>query len=375
MNRFEELIHSASARPDVIVHLGAGSCKEYEFFKTLGSSRIIFVEPDQALVKTANSKFINVNNVSVISRAVALENGRQVLRITNNRRFSSLLPPGELSDYYPNVEVTGEAEVEAVTLQKLCRDEGLSGESANLLVAELQGMEKEIFPDVEIDTLQIFNWIILRTSECDLYEPTSNRAPPSLVETMRNAGFTTLVFKEAVPPFINILCLRTDDSIQARSQIQSLNAEKDTQIQEIKKLTNSVVRKSDKLREARSEIQSLNAEKETRLRRIEELEDTINTKSSEASELQQTLRINNKLLLKSDTDLKDLQAQYRTALQHQEQQHALLCELKEKLQLAAEYYQKLNLQNLVLDGDMLEQSESDIVKSANGDEGEDQITK
>ena len=75
--------------------------------------------------------------------------------------------------------------------------------------------------------------------------------------------------------------------------------------------------------------------------------------------MQQTLRINNKLILKSDNDLRDLQSQYRTALQYQEQQHNLLSELKAKLHQASSFYQKLNLQNLVIDTDLLEQDDPD----------------
>ena len=85
--------------------------------------------------------------------------------------------------------------------------------------------------------------------------------------------------------------------------------------------------------------------------------------------MQQTLRINSKLIFRSDTDLRDLQLQYRAALQHQEQQHTLLCELKEKLYQASKFYQKLNLKNLVIDADQLEQGRSNTVKSRSDNEG------
>ena len=83
--------------------------------------------------------------------------------------------------------------------------------------------------------------------------------------------------------------------------------------------------------------------------------------------MQQTLRINNKLMLKSEADLSDLQNQHRIALQLQEQQHSLLCELKEKLGQASQFYRKLNIQNLVLDGDMSDQNNSGEVDSLDSD--------
>ena len=64
-----------------------------------------------------------------------------------------------------------------------------------------------------------------------------------------------------------------------------------------------------------------------------------------------------------------MQQQYRAALQHQEKQHTLLYELKGKLQQASKFYQKLNLQNLVLDADLLEQNDADTDESHNIEEG------
>ena len=122
MNRFEELITSVSALPSVIVHLGAGTCSEYELYNALNSDQLIFVEPDQHLAESATDTFNNSSHVKIIPHAIAAKNGQQTLNITNNRRFSSLLLPDELLNYYPNIEINDKAEVEAVTLTKLCQD-------------------------------------------------------------------------------------------------------------------------------------------------------------------------------------------------------------------------------------------------------------
>ena len=129
----------------------------------------------------------------------------------------------------------------------------------------------------------------------------------------------------------------------------------------------SLTSKSDELTKAQTHILSLKKENANQLQLAKELADSVKVKEKELTEMQQTLRINNKLILKSDSDLRDLQLQYRAALQHQEQQHTLLCELKEKLHQASEFYQKLNLQNLVFDADLLEQSNSDTADSHSDD--------
>ena len=77
MNRFEELIKSVSATPSVIVHLGAGTCCEYESYKAINSDRVIYVEPDQYLVETTTETFANTSHVKIIPHAIAAKNGQQ----------------------------------------------------------------------------------------------------------------------------------------------------------------------------------------------------------------------------------------------------------------------------------------------------------
>ena len=84
--------------------------------------------------------------------------------------------------------------------------------------------------------------------------------------------------------------------------------------------------------------------------------------------MQKTLSSNNKLMLKSNADLSDLQDQYRIAIQRQDQQHSMLCELKEKLSQAVTYYRKLNLQDLAIDGDLLNQGDLASEESPNDDD-------
>lgn len=374
MNRFEELIASVAAKPSVVVHLGAGACKEYEAYRSLNSSRIIFVEPDQQLAEQASNKFNKSTDVTVVTRAIAPEDGRQLLNITNNRRFSSLLLPAGLLEFYPNVAVIEEIEVEAITLEQLCQDEKIIDETDNLLVVELQGLEKEIFSFLAKNTLHKFKWLIIRSSEQNLYKPASDIMQKNLAQAIRDAGYTVLIFKEDAPPFINILCIRDEAALEnaqlrtRETKLVNLGRKYKNQIVKIEK---SLVSKSDEASTAQERINSLRVEKEAQLHQIKELTESGKEKTKKMAEMQQTLRINNKLLFKSDTDLRDLQLQYRNSLQHQQQQHTLLCELKEKLRQASEFYQKLNLQNLVLDSDMLKQGNPDTVDSFSKDDSED----
>lgn len=418
MNRIAELIKSVSVAPSVIVHIGAGTCSQHDLYKVISSDRIIYVEADQHLAEVATDSFQNTSQVKVIPCAIDIENGQQTLNITNNRRFSSLLSPAELLDFYPNIEVETQVEVEAITLARLCRVEEVNKDSNNLLVAELQGVEKGVFASAKVDTLQKFKWVIIRSSKTDLYTPVSDNEQRSLSEVLQKASFTVLAFEDAAPPFMYFLCLRDDAAIdnkrllaqeasllktsrvlkrnlseqkadiadlrtshataidelesslasksnklsETKTLIQSITSQKGHQQQNLEEMKIAIDAKSSELTQAQKQIQSLLTEKEDLKQKIKKLVGSVSKKENELTEMQQTLKINNKLTLKSDMDLRDLQEQYRTALQHQDQQHMLLSELKEKLRQASAFYHKLNLQNLVIETDMLEQDESESDK-------------
>jgi hypothetical protein len=538
MNKFRELILSVSAEPSIVIHLGAGTCSELDFYQSLAVNRIIFTEPDPELAGIAGNKFIDMTGVSVVTTAVAVGDGQQVLNIANNRRFSSLLTPARLLDFYPNIEIIDRKKVDTTTLEKLCQGAGIDNTTDNLLVIEAQGLEKEIIPATAKHILQSFKWVIIRSSNEDIYKPSKSTGQLGVQQAMRNAHFTVLVFDEDTPPFVNFLCIRNDSALgneqlkiretdlldviagfedevaTLQDQLKLLDDVNKSLLKQVKELSSSIVFRSDELESAREKIQTISAERdklqkdsselkiaqskiaklssyleaerstvsrlsaenekllkqsdnelkivrskiaklssyleaerstvsrlsdenekllkqsdnelkiaqskiaklssyleverstvsglsaenekllkqsdnelkiaqskiaklssyleverstvsglsaenEKLLKQSDNLTNSLRQNNIEFSEMQQTLRINNKLMLKSDTDLKDLQLQYRNVLQHQEQQNALLGELKAKLRQASEFYKSLNLQNLVLDGNMLEQVDSD----------------
>ncbi len=518
MNRFEELLKSLSAQPSVIVHLGAGDCTEHEFYNSIHPDHIFYVEPDQLLAEAAADAFSDAPHVRIIPCAIATTDGPQTLNVTNNRRFSSLLLPAELLDFYPNITVDNTTGVEAVTLNRFCRNQAVDRNADNLLVAEIQGMEKEVFPSTEVTTLQKFKWIIVRTSEEKLYAAATEGVQQSLSDTLQEAGFMVFSFAEEAPPYVNIVGIRNDSVIES-SELKAINSDlldtvkvlefnlskKDTALgtlkissaaeqansqvvlatraaeleaaqvqiksiadeiekqqqnnQEITRIlndktaeldasealvkstraenedlnrqldtatktiqakstdldvsealvksikadnkdlkrqldtatstieaksadldenealvksieaenkdlkrqldtaTSTIEEKSVELNAAQFRIQSLSDKNSHQEQQVSALTASLQAKAQEISGIQQTLRINNKLILKSDTDLRELQTQYRTALQHQEHQHILLSELKDKLRQASLYYQKLNLQSPLIDADLIAQDE------------------
>lgn len=420
MTHFANIIKSLGASPSTIVHLGSGACAEHALYESLQPSQIIYVEPDQYLAKSASRVIHNTPFAKVIPCAIATKNGYRQLNITNNRRFSSLLAPEKLLDFYPNIVVDQQIEVETITLEKLCREENVEIESDSLLVTELQGFENELFCTASRETLNRFKWIIIRSSEQPLYKPSAEAEACNLFEVMRKAGYRALVFDEDFPPFVNLICTRNDAEKDARrlkadkqdllntirvlehnlskqialvstlrqdhretiiglnealefqkhkfDDVQNLNqlviAERNELQSQTKELSKTIkTLKSEQLK-AQNQIQSVTNENTTHQQLVANLKNELEKKSIEISEIQQTLQMNSKLALKSDADLRNLQLQYRTILQKHEQQQVVMGELKMKLHQASSYYRKLDLKNLVIESDLLDQDTppQDVIK-------------
>lgn len=497
MNRFKDIICSLPSTPDTIVHIGAGSCKEYSLYSSLQAERVIFVEPDGYLASKARKQYGAVSNVTILECAISVKEGKQMLNVTNNRRFSSLLKPGDLLEYFPNIEIIEKIKVRVLTLESLCQHTKINNNEKRdrLLVAELQGLEESVFSAATVETLEKFKWIIIRSSEKNQYQTLPAKTQENLIDTMQNLGYTVLSFAENAPPFNTILCIRNkakrenervrlqnndlvntlrvlehnfsktitkldvlkartkkrmekakkvirknskeaakallqvqvisgekaalqqktkelmgvvetkveeltqaqgetqslatekaalqqkteglaevvktkaEELIQTHGETQTLAAEKAALQQKMEELTGIVETKVEELTQAQGETQTLATEKSALQQQTDELTELLNKKSDESDEMQQTVRINNKLLLKTDADMRDLQIKYRTALEYQDKQYALLTELKEKLRQASVYYQKLSLQNLVIDEEVLKNIDATSTESGSEDSG------
>ncbi len=310
MNSFEQLITSIAAEPEIVLHLGVGSCKEYEIYQDMQAERYIFVEPQPQPAQNPINKFESSAKVELISKAIASKRGRQVLKLTSSPSLRRPLSPAKLLDYYHDIFGSGEIEVDTITLEQLCTQEDIDDTTDNLLVADLQGLDEDIFPTLAVSTLNKFKWIIIRTTTLLIHQPVINDTRETLLDAIRNAGYMVLVFTEETTSSVNILCVKNQ-----------------------------------------AELESVHLKEQ-----LSGLESTI-------INLEQDLHIKTKLLLKADVDSKDLQRQYKTALHHQDQQHHLLCELKGKLTQAATLYHQLNLQDIELGVDTLLPESPDTVPS------------
>jgi len=210
MHNLKDIIQIIGARPDTVLHLGAGYCSEHSLYQNIGAHKTIFVEANPELVTQARQLYKTAETVTVKQFAVNIDEKPVTLNISNNPRFSSLLKPDHLLDYYPNICIEQQTEVNGCTLEGLCQSEGLSSERENLLVSEIQGMEKVIFLRADPKCLQKFKWIVISTNDENLFSEADEVSVRDMTIMLEAAAFTTLVFSDGTTPFSTIACVRND---------------------------------------------------------------------------------------------------------------------------------------------------------------------
>ncbi len=376
--RFEQIIAAIPGQLNTVIHVGAGFCKELEYYTGRGVENIYLVEPNDDLISRARRKTSMLAHVRLINLAVAPEAGEEVLNITNNLRFSSLLEPQKLFDFFPNVEVIDRRPVEATTLESLCSEIEFDNQTNNLLVMEVQGLEYEILQSTSDETLDHFNWILVRSSRDNLYRTPAPTGQNYVSSCLTTPDYSRLTFEEETPPFISHLyqlnraqrelSKEKSKGAELRNSLGRLESLLEAQRADQKNKTHSMEQSKREIIKLRQNSEKLKVDHDN-LRIIHERVNTdydnlsaqsdqqqveMKIKTAELDEVNRSLRLSNKLCSKLNADLTDLQERFKTSIENQQQQHLLLCELKDRLGQATEFYQQLSLEDQQFDGDVLE---------------------
>lgn len=184
---------AAHARPDTVVHAGAGRGREVEDYCRMGAARIVLLEASPALAGSLG-KLANMDGTILVKQA-AISPGRGTCRayVCANTRsdtdgseeFSQLKPTG-LLEIHAAIQVVREESVDASTLQDVLGDMMWTSER-NLLVLELNGLEGGVLESTPASLLHAFQWICMRLPENPLYENGATLA--EVIPVMKAAGF------------------------------------------------------------------------------------------------------------------------------------------------------------------------------------------
>lgn len=201
-----DLIAGNVASAATVVHLGAGACRELDVYRRLNAERIVLVEPnaDHTAAHSANGA-----RVDRIEAAIAAEDGRATLHVTNDPRFSALREPKALLERYPGLRVTGTREVEALSLTSLVEKIELSAGNEHLLVCELQGLESQILQTTATTVLKRFRQVLIRTLD-------NGRGPgrDPIRDGLTAADFSVVRVPDPANPFVVYVAVRNPHEVQ-----------------------------------------------------------------------------------------------------------------------------------------------------------------
>ncbi len=270
MSGINSIISSIPEDISGVVHIGAGYCTQSELYKELGVNSVIFVEPDAQLFHAASRKFLHSPHITVLQKTVAGKSEERILFQLNNKRFSSLLEPSGILEHYPNLAITDQIAVDAITLETFCDDIQLPEKKSCLLVLELQGEEANILAKTPQHILQNFKWIVVRSSKEPLYGIPSAPAEAAIQDTLINAKFDSLCFIDDIPIFCSYLFIRNDAELANKA----LENEKEAALTSIQSLTDDILHLSN-------QISDLTKEKELLDSKISETSDSLNATQAE----------------------------------------------------------------------------------------------
>jgi FkbM family methyltransferase len=148
-----------------VIHIGGHRGQEYVYYKALGLTNIIFIEPQ---LDNFNILSTNVGaECSLFNIALGNFEGEADMftEVANQGQSSSLLQPHQHLSQYPDIIFDGKIKVGVTKLDLLPFDRA----SYNFINIDVQGYELEVFKG-GIDTLNNIDYVYAEVNRAELYK-------------------------------------------------------------------------------------------------------------------------------------------------------------------------------------------------------------
>ena len=256
LRNFEKLFATKANAAGTVVHIGAGICSELPEYERLKFEKIQLVEAHSGLAEQLAKKVKNVDHVNVSNVVVAAKEGAVPFIRTNNPRFDSLKKPAAIKEFFPNLSVVNDAIVNAVSLDALLKTFALDSAKENVLVLELQGAETDILGSVIPANLQLFSWLIIKTSDVAVYDNKADNA--DLCSVAKKFGFEPIYTEELTFPF----CVKTYKRNDAEIALYKTKQKADQLEIELNKVNTAYVGVKSELETSQSDLVAVKLELE-----------------------------------------------------------------------------------------------------------------
>lgn len=297
------------ATPAHIVHFGAGICHELERYLQSGAKQITLVEADTSTCKRLRQRVKVHQQVQVINAAVAAVSAEATLFVYNFTAANSLREATGLYDIYPGLKLKTEIPLTTISPEELLQPLELDSQQTNWLTIDTPGEELPILKAIhDAGQLDHFNLLNVYCGTGNFYQDSADAH--TLLQQLKSWGYEVISRNSQSDPD------RPCWTLQRNPLFPELAA--------VREKLSELKQELDKVNNARAEQ--------------DELHQQIEKANQELAESRQAASNNAKLLKLKENDLKELQQRYKQAIKVQEQQHQLLMQIGERLQLASKYF-------------------------------------
>lgn len=200
IEQLDKLIALRKEQLGVVVHVGAGICKEFEYYERCNPTKLLLVDADKEACAELKEKTAHMKNCEVLNNGVSAANQQLTLYSYNNSRLNSSLAPQLLADYFPGIETFNQQTISSITLGNLLDNIKLSSSAdsgkLNVLILDVLGCEIDLIKSAETEIFSCFEYVVIYSLE-----------PENLAETCRSNALQRfkIVQLNSYPPFSEIV--------------------------------------------------------------------------------------------------------------------------------------------------------------------------
>lgn len=176
---------------DLVIHLGAGRCRELSEYLSDDSRQVVLVEANPKMARELRAKTGKYSNVHVIERAVSGSAGEAVLYVYSLAEHSSLRKPTALLDHYPGLRVIEQVPLRVHAAASVLTELDWDDVRHSCLVLDVPGEELSILEGLLRDNmLKRINSLILTCAPVAMFEGAGSRQ--EVAELLDGNGFEIL---------------------------------------------------------------------------------------------------------------------------------------------------------------------------------------
>lgn len=339
MRGFDVLLRSCGGRRwGTIIWSGLGYGDAVLKARALDALSYVYLEPNSDLRARIARKFEFSERETLSGNALWSSTGIRPLHVVNDPLRSSLMPPAELLEAWPNLRHMGSYDVQTQSLNDLVAEHEVPSDHRNLLVLNLSGAEYEVLAAADEESLARFTHILLREGG------TAGKEGSECLKLLSARGYVCAPVDVAADGW---LLLRREQPVHEAEPLHLVRA-RELEV-ELEKSVQRAAQLEVGLEQSMQRVTQLEAEKEHAVQQRTHLEGQLQQSVQRVSQLQdelqqsrQTMRMAVQMQAQREVDLADLQSRYRDGQIALERQHALLDKLGDRLGLASDYFHRLS---------------------------------